>query len=112
MTAGARQRGRVFADSGLIDTRLSPTAGTAFAGRQRTYSDTWTRGDFMPGNMLAVGHDLTGVIDLGLFGVADISRAVRLASALDKSRGADHAASCAAGSTGFDGAGLGRGGPG
>ena len=56
---------------GMIDTQALANLWDRLRATPHAYSATWTHGDLMPGNMLAGDHNLTGVIDVGQFGVAD-----------------------------------------
>jgi aminoglycoside phosphotransferase (APT) family kinase protein len=55
----------------LIDTRALAGLWERLRRTPRTEPDTWTHGDLMPGNLLADGGRLAGVIDVGQAGVAD-----------------------------------------
>ena len=56
---------------GLIDTVALADLWDRLRRTPRSDPDTWTHGDLMPGNLLVVGHDLSGVIDVGQLAVAD-----------------------------------------
>lgn len=55
----------------LIDTEALARLWKRLRGTPRTEPDTWTHGDLMPGNLLADGGRLAGVIDVGQAGPAD-----------------------------------------
>ncbi|WP_404389297.1 aminoglycoside phosphotransferase family protein [Humibacillus xanthopallidus] len=56
---------------GLIDTVALADLWDRLRRTPRSDPDTWTHGDLMPGNLLVVGRDLSGVIDVGQLAVAD-----------------------------------------
>ena len=55
----------------LIDTVALADLWDRLRRTPRTDPDTWTHGDLMPGNLLVLGRDLSGVIDVGQLAVAD-----------------------------------------
>ncbi|MGA8114127.1 MAG: aminoglycoside phosphotransferase family protein [Actinocatenispora sp.] len=59
-------RSRSMLDEGVLGRLWAELRTTP-----RTEPDTWTHGDLMPGNLLADGGRLNGVIDVGQLGVAD-----------------------------------------
>jgi aminoglycoside phosphotransferase (APT) family kinase protein len=79
---GARRGGRLdqhdddvasglHRSSGMIDTVALAVLWDRLRSTPRTDADTWTHGDLMPGNLLSLEGDLSGVIDVGQLGVAD-----------------------------------------
>lgn len=55
----------------MIDVRALERIWSQSRDTRRAEPDTWTHGDLMPGNLLVDGQRLSGIIDVGQFGVAD-----------------------------------------